>query len=261
MSVADKLVTIAENEQKVYDAGRENGYGDGYNAGVVEGQKTGRAEIWDRIQQGGMSVYNPYIGYFNGVVYGFSNFYPVHDVRPVGNAQQLFYAWENKRNDHAGSLAQRFKDCGVVLDTSQATDLSRAFAYGHFTELPTIDCTGLTTTSSGLFSWCYSRLKTIEGIVVNETQAFSSWFTNTNVENVLFNGVIGRSLNMSYCTGLSVDSMKSIISCLKNYSGTDSEFSYTLTFPEGRWAALEADSTAPDGSTWEEYVDSLGWNT
>jgi hypothetical protein len=55
--------------------------------------------------------------------------------------------------------------------------------------------------------------------------------------------------------------MKNIISCLKDYSGTEKEYVNKLTFNAERWTALEADSKAPDGNTWREYVFNLGWNT
>ena len=55
--------------------------------------------------------------------------------------------------------------------------------------------------------------------------------------------------------------MKSIISCLKDYSGTDSEDLYSVLFTDDCWNNLEADSTAPDGGTWRTYVDNLGWLT
>jgi hypothetical protein len=55
--------------------------------------------------------------------------------------------------------------------------------------------------------------------------------------------------------------MKNIISCLNNYSGTSNEYTYRVVFTDDCWAALEADSIAPTGTTWADYVNSLGWNT
>lgn len=79
------------------------------------------------------------------------------------------------------------------------------------------------------------------------------------MENITFEGEIGRSINFSY-SPLSVESMKNVIEHLVNYTGTEKELSYTVTFTEACWTKLEADSTAPNGGTWKEYVASLGWN-
>ena len=173
----------------------------------------------------------------------------------------MFYAWENQRGDHKGSLTERLKECGVVLDTSKATKLQSAFGYTFITEIPTIDCTGLVGESKSVFANGYSRITTIEKIIVNETVRYTTWFNNTCPVNVTFEGVIGQDIAFPYNGNLSVASMKNIISCLKNYRGTDEEFAHTLTFTNGMWTRLEADSTSPTGTTWKEYVDSLGWNT
>lgn len=247
MSIADKLTQIAENEQKVYEAGK-------------------RAEwdnFWDRFQANRENMKHAMNGVFNGNYWGFDNFYPKYDIKPTGDTGQfLFYAWE--REDSEGSLKQRLDECGVVLDTSKATSLSQAFGYSKITEIPTIDCTGLVGDSGYVFANCYQKVKNIEKLIVKEDTTFNSWFANTSLTEIRFEGTIGRSLNVSFGTYgvvLTVESMKSIISCLKNYLGTDSEFDYKLSFADVSWTALEADSTAPNGGTWREYVHSLGWNT
>jgi hypothetical protein len=55
--------------------------------------------------------------------------------------------------------------------------------------------------------------------------------------------------------------MKSIITHLKNYSGTASEYTYSLTLTSACKTALEAEgTTSPNGNLWTEYVSDLGWN-
>jgi hypothetical protein len=82
-----------------------------------------------------------------------------------------------------------------------------------------------------------------------------------SLENITIEGTIKCDWNMSYSPLLTPESMKSVISCLENYAGTSSEYTNTVSFTDECWAALEADSAAPDGGTWEEYVAALGWNT
>ena len=57
MSIADKLVTIAENERKVYDAGytkgKTEGGGDSYDRGVADGRRAEYDAFWDNLQSNG----------------------------------------------------------------------------------------------------------------------------------------------------------------------------------------------------------------
>ena len=105
------------------------------------------------------------------------------------------------------------------------------------------------------------NLTTIRSLSVHEGVLFSTSFVNcSGLKHIIFEGVIGSSIDFSYSPSLTVESMKSVILHLKDYSGTSNEFSHSIKFTENRWNALEADSTSPNGSTWKDYVDSLGWN-
>ena len=44
MSILNKLAEIAENEQKVYEAGKTEGYNNGYIVGNYEGYNQGKSE-------------------------------------------------------------------------------------------------------------------------------------------------------------------------------------------------------------------------
>jgi hypothetical protein len=228
MSIADKLTQIAENEQKVYEAGKKAEYD----------------KFWDAYQHSGNRT--SYANGFTGTGFDFANFYPKYDIKPTGSAIQLFYAWEYV-DRHGGNLAQRLKDCGVVLDTSQATNLSSCFAYGRFTELPAIDCSGLSTSSQSaqVFAHCYERLRKIEKIISKEGITFNNWFINTNVEEVIFEGVIGGSgLDMKYCKRLNKASITSIINALSSTTtGLTVVLSKTAVnnaFTTEEWDALKA---------------------
>lgn len=216
MNISEKLIQVAENEQKVYDAGYAKGFDEG---GYAEGVKAEYDKFWDRYQARGSDDYTAVIGRFNGNVFGFDNFYPKYDIRPVGKADNLFYAWENKYGDSSGSLKQRLLDCGVVLDTSKATSLTSAFSYSHITELPVIDVTSAGTNTKTLFAHNYERMQTIEKIIVNEDNTFPSWFTNSNPTEVRFEGTIANDLAINYGSHLSKASIESILDCLKDFSG------------------------------------------
>lgn len=195
-----------------------------YEAGQVSGQKTEYDRMWDVIQKKGDSVttdYTPQSGVFNGRMFTFTNFYPKYDIRPVGSAAFLFYAWE-KRENIQGSLTERLKECGVVLDTSKATNLTHIFNYSRFTELPTIDFSSVTEDSIGCFANNWGTLKTIEKIIVHENLKYSKWFNNSQgLESVTFEGIIGQNgLSFSSSPLLTETTLRSIVGCLKAFRET-----------------------------------------
>lgn len=114
-----------------------------------------------------------------------------------------------------------------------------------------------------------SALETIEILRLTENTVINNPFQNcTSLKNITFEGVIGGSINFSQ-SPLTVESMKSIITHLKDYSGTTSEFTYTVTFKASAFEALEAEGstaeyTDAEGNTtlitWAEYIDNLKWN-
>ena len=66
MTIAKKLQTIAENEQRVFDAGYEKGKNEGgnteevYNKGVADGKQAQYDEFWDKFQNYGNRTYYGY---------------------------------------------------------------------------------------------------------------------------------------------------------------------------------------------------------
>ena len=224
MSIAEKLTAIAENVPKVYEAGKKAEYD----------------KFWDENQDyGTRTTYSS--AYMGNNGWTKDNFYPKYDIKPIGSAAQMFYAWEVK-DKHSISLTKRLKECGVVLDTSQATNLQQAFAYCKFTELPTIDLTSLTNKSSGLFANSWGSLSTIEKIIVNEnTQIASNWFLNTNITNITIEGTIGQSeLNVSSCTNLTTTSLLSILTAISKDSTVASGKS--ITFATAHQEVIEGDA-------------------
>lgn len=238
MSMADKLSTIAENEQKVYDAGRKKEWSD----------------FWDAYQRKGtlQSHERAYVGvYFN-----FDNFYPKYDIRPVGRANQIFYAWEQSRQANIGYFKQRLEECGVTLDLSQATYISSAFSYcgGFLDGLPTIDLTGLVeAVPMEIFSYA-RHMKSIDKIIVRQDTGFYKWFTEDEaLETVIFEGTIGQNgLNLQWSTNLTHESLMSIINCLADYSADTSGTVWTVTLGEANIAKLT--------SAEQQIAYDKGWN-
>lgn len=228
----------------------------GYAEGYEDGKKAEKAEFWQNFMNRNL----------NYSLYGFSTdaFYPVGTLEFKGSCQRAFYNFSTNSYGTAISfdLATRLKECGATLDFSKATDVAYLFGSSGVFSLPEMNFTSATKLDAPLNNCTF--LTTVEKIVLkdNGSNTFSSnTFNCKALVEVRFEGIIGTNITFQYCPLLSVESMKSIILHLANYFGTDKEFLYTVKFPDNCWQALEADSPAPDGSKWADYVFNLGWNT
>ena len=241
MSMGEKLVQITENMRDVYgrgyvggfQEGSETGYAtgfsdgvkNGFDAGYNKGQEDKYDQFWNHNQaEGTRQVYQyAYVG--DG--FDFGNFYPKYDIRPIGLANHMFVNWNNG-DIHKDSLKKRLEECGVVLDTSQATNLTQAFFSSYFTELPEINLPAGSTTTRIFGNMPY--LKAIVKLVAEEKTLFQNCFQSVpELETVLFSGVIGQNgLDLSGSPLLSQESLLSLIDCLKDYSGSSKEYSVTL---------------------------------
>lgn len=233
ITLADKFIVIAENEPKIYSKGRKDQYDEFWNIYQDNGNR-------DRYQYG-----------FTGYGWTKENFYPKYDIKPNGTASYMFYAWENTTK-HKISLSQRLKECGVVLDTSKATQLTGAFNYSRFTEIPTIDLSLVTLGSKQLFANCWDALVTIEKIIMNENTEIVDWFTNdTGLVNLTIEGTIGQNgFNVQWSTKLSKASILSILRALKDTG----EPLYTVTLSKAAVnKAFETSPGANDGSESPEW--------
>lgn len=236
MSIADKLTTIAENEQKVYEAGKTAEWND----------------FWDRYQKNGTRI--SYESAFVDLGWTDDTFKPKYDIKVVGeySGTQMF------RKSYITDLRQRLIDCGVVLDLSEMSPFNQIFQNSKITHLPKIDMSGAT---KGTYTFYTSALKYIEELVVHENFVFDSttFGEASRLTDITITGVIGTTLHMGVCP-LTVESAKSVINALKNYAGTDYELTYTLTLKNTVWDALDEAEAPPTGETWKLYVNSLGWN-
>lgn len=109
------------------------------------------------------------------------------------------------------------------------------------------------------FRTCYA--KKIDIIRVAENTNYSNTFSGcVYLEEVTFEGIIGKNISFAN-SPLLVACTKHIIEHLKDYAGTDKEYTYTLTLKSTCWTALDAEgATAPGGITWRDYVTAKGWN-
>jgi hypothetical protein len=238
MSIAEKFEVIAD---EVYKKGKKDEYD----------------KFWDNFQEYGNRT--NYTNAFRGG-YGFNNqnLYPKYDICPVGSATQMFYGWSGySENVRKINFKERMTECGVVLDTSQATNLTSAFAYFYSSELPTIDLTGLKETSGLIFGDNYYYLKSIEKIIISETTPIStSWFrSDTGLENLTIEGTIAQNnFNVKDCKKLTVASLLSILTALSKDSSIATGKSITFS-------TVHKDIIERDAECLEQYNLALnaGW--
>ena len=195
MSIADKLSTIAENEQKVYDAG--------FEAGKSQG---GVSDFWDIVLQKGNR----------------------NDLRCA------FYMWDidyirppyklTPTNQFSGYMT--FSDCKNLKKVEKAyfdfskkatgtnTNASWQYTFSGCYNLKVIEDIGLTPQYSYLYTFrnC-QQLETIEKLGCDANTGFSSPFTNCYaLKNITIDGTIGKNgFNISAATKLSKASILSIL--------------------------------------------------
>lgn len=214
MSIADKLTTIAENEQKVYDAGFEAGKSQGgdTDAAFEEGKQAQYDEFWDTFQNNGKL--RNYKQVFSGRGWKSEVFYPKYNIIVTG-AMGIFQEFGGTV---PFSLTERLEKCGVTLDFSGLTSvMTNAFLGVIFTEIPHIDGSKVTGWSSTFQSSQF--LETISIAIKEDGSAtWSSTFGGCKALKSLTitSGTIGKNgFNVKDSTKLSKASILSILNACK----------------------------------------------
>lgn len=241
MTTAEKLVTLAENVPKVYEAGRTAEW----------------SEFWDNYQ--GMGTVAYYGSFFASKAWTAKTFRPKYDIVPV-NASSLF----NNFNNGAAPLdmVEHLATLGVKLDFAKCTNFSYMVATSNISRLGIIDTRGANSASgvNNIFRSA-AQLVTIDKLIVNEAfpVGTGSFVGCSKLADISIEGYITGDfvIDQSPLTNIS---MKSILTHLKDSSGTEKAGICTVKFSAACWAALDAEGeTSPNGNTWKEYVTNLGW--
>lgn len=243
MSIAEKLQIVAENEQKVYEAGKKTQYDEFWDAFQDYGNKTNYA--------------NAFGGYWNE-----KTLRPKYDIVPTN--MYMFTHMDARggtKEIEIEDLAQHFENLGIKLDTSKCNNFQYAFTSHLATKrLGVIDTR---SASNGLATQFIFNcpVNTIDELILAETHVYNNYSFLAPLKNVKFSGRIGKSIYFQN-TVLTPESMISAIGILKNYNDTEYEGVYEIKFSTSCWNALEAYGNAPENyTTWAEYVQyGLGWN-
>ena len=198
MSIAEKLTTIAQNQQRVYDSGKEAEWN----------------TLWDAIQRGG-SIPAEVTGLFYGSVWNDNTFKPKHNIVTKTAVQYMFM--NSQITDLKGILESR----GLILDTSAGNNFYSTFQGSTITRIPVLNMANATNVTSTFYN-C-KQLVSIEKMIVSNSVTFKNAFYNcSSLEELIIDGVIGQSgFNVSYSTKLTHASLMSIINALETKtSGT-----------------------------------------
>lgn len=268
MTPSEKLQKIAENEQKVFTAGKNvgysEGYSEGYNVGYDEGSTQGfdeghaqgsaegwqqgldegvnigksqqYDEFWDIFQQNGNRTY--YSHAFRSSEWTEKILKPKYPMQPV-YAAYMFYSCL-----YSGDLTDN-----VQLDFSKCTNFSYIFTYAslitHVGEMDTRSATELIAAFQNA-----SGIVTIDKIILKDdgSQVVTNMFLGCSaLVNVEFEGKFGNNISFSDSTKLSKASIVSIIEAL------DTESTAKLTLSETAVNSIDWTGTVIDGVTYNTF--------
>lgn len=224
---------------------------------------------------------------FGGKGWNDDTFYPPYDLVFAGNNSAVFM------QNWCTNIRQRLIDMGVKIKGLQnnsnwgITGIYRFFYGCKTTEIPDMEnlfatnvgemcrgCTNLVwfpstydTSKATNFLRMFYDCKALESVgkldfssAKDTTDAFSGC---SKLSDITIEGIIPISLSFPK-SPLTVESMKSVITHLKNYTGTTSEKAYTLTLKSSCVTELETAEFTDEDKTWLEevgitYTDDLTW--
>lgn len=251
MTTAEKLQTVAENVNKVYEAGYANGLAEG----VEQGKQAQYDEFWDGYQLANNGISLVYSANYMFAHAGWNDetFKPKHSMLRINNANNMF------NTSAVSDLKAALDRQGVVFDFSRVASFAGAFSYSKFTVVPEINATSGATLNNMFYN--SKSLHTIDKLILNDngSQEFNNLFYQCeSLENITIEGTIGQNgFNVQWSTKLSKASITSIINAL---SSTTSGLTVTLSKTAVN-SAFETSSGAGDGSTSAEWTALIGTKT
>lgn len=240
MSITDKLTTIAENEQKVYEAGKTAEW----------------SEFWDSVVQSNGKIQGVSYAFYN-CFWNDNNFKPKYDI--VFGYDQQVRAFELC---HITDLRGILEKCGVTI-TFGGGNFTNTFANSKITRLPEMYIQP--KSYYAIFYNC-TALESIQKLKTTNTSpnyigGTSMFYNCTSLKEIEIEGTIFASITFQY-SPLNTASIVSIIESLS--STTDEETGeytvtgQTLTLKQTAVDAMEFPFTSgQSGNTynsWDELI-------
>lgn len=261
MSIAEKLTTIAENQQRVFDAGRnsggggggyDEGYSNGYDSGYSEGHDMGYSEgqtaeydrFWDAFQLSGNRT--DYQNCFSGEGWTDETFQPKYDIIST-NGYMLF------RRCGLQDLGATIRKNGkrVAIDHNYLQ-----FTFQQSQQLEVIEGIELKTPLiyiSGAFAYC-PKLRKIQTLPIAENATTLEFENIPLLEEISFSGVIPVSLSFQHSTKLSKASIRSIIDHL-SATATGKTLTLSRTAVDNAFGD-GSEFSGTDGPEWGELIET-----
>lgn len=242
MSIAEKLTTIAENMQGVYD----KGFADGQSQGGGDEYQTA---MWNGIQQNGTRT--DYQNAFRYWKKSHDYWKPLYDIK-TGGISMMFYGFSSDIG-----LPELCKRAGITIDTSGSTTFGQVFSYATIPDVGTIDFTNENCTSIGT-PFIYSYVAKAH-LIVKADGSQTGWtnvFTGAKyLTDLTIEGVIGDTASFRDCP-LNKASIENVFEVL---SGTKS--GKTVTFKKSAvndafGIDVDDETTFPEGSEYYELRNS-----
>lgn len=225
MSVAEKLTTIAENEQKIFDAGKKSQHD--YTIETL--QENGKRTNYD----GGFSCWTEDL------------FKPKYDMKPTSAC--YIFARFNKDVKEI-DMVEHLNKYNVSLDFSSCTNFTNFLIYSFVSRLGTVD----TRSASAVNFYIAYRLKKIDSLILKNdgTQSFNFGMCNF-LESIKITGIIGQNINFGDCPLLK-DSIISVINALSTTASKKTVTFKKTAINNAFGIDVDDETTYPEGS--EFYV-------
>lgn len=210
MDIAEKLVKIAENEQKVYDAGKKAEYDAFWDAYQNKGKRTNYSYAFYGYNQ----TSNPW----NDVT-----FKPKYNMKLSARTNYMFYMAK------ITNLKQILEDLGVEFSLVSGCDnVSRMFAYSDITHVPKLVVPSTVTNFSEVFYASYDLVEA-EFEFSEKTKYTAAFLSCEKLQKLIITGTIGQNgFDVAGSPKLTEESLLSILNALKDYSSSTSSWVCTL---------------------------------
>ena len=238
MSIAEKLVTIAENQQKVYDTGfaegiAQGGGGDSWDSFWDFYQVNGTRNNYAYAFAGHSSLYN---------IWSIGGYTPKYQIKP-DNAYGMFQYFGGSANNSVNftpdfDFKQFLIDNNWELDLTTMVTTSYCFQYSAMVNCPPV------AIGNGFYTFdTCKRLKTIDKLIFNYgTTTYTNTFSNCSALEEIYEleGELKANVSFSPCTKLSKETLLRLLNATAQlYSGTK-----TLTLGSTNLAKLTDEEKA-----------------
>ena len=250
--------------EQTYNTSRmASGVEEVYEAGEQSGTDETKLAIWKAMTANGERVYYARTFYEGD----FSDFTFPKPIKATGNAGRMFYTYKGIKLPRKEDIDLSELD---VTSTSRNDYDSVNQTFGWASKVIFVPDYGIPAPAQ--YYQTFHRMSSVVEIEKIRSKETTKWDTafgyDTSLTTVTIEGVIGTDFDIHW-SPLSIASLKSIITHLKDYTGTDNEYRYTLTVKASAFEALEAEGATAEyvniygdiiPCTWAEMVDFLTWN-